>query len=211
MFCGCSNLETLDVSNFNLNHVIYLNWPYYDTKAIEKGLKSMFKNCISLRNLNMFPIPFPHKDRDEHYQRYILNLSNMFENCQSLTELDLQGFYVFLKAIDTETADHIVTTELYGTFMQDTFKGCTNLKTIYTDQTDTASFYYDNYETAQQLFKQYTLAFSDCDSLEGGNGTTYQNMKIKYPNPDIYNDVTRFGEVDQGEVNEGYFTYKNYN
>lgn len=187
MFQDCTSLTTLDVSNFDVYNTGYIKDDDAPAPHYYNGLTSMFKNCTSLINLNMFPINIPHSEV-EHYDHYYINLEDMFRDCSSLRELDLQGFYTFM----TCTPKHIV----YGTMLDHTFEGCTNLKTIYTDQMDTTII--DDIDKRMEPHYKYT--FTNCLSLEGGAGTKYATF---------HSDDAQWAQVDT-ETRTGYFTYKSY-
>ena len=85
-------------------------------------------------------------------------MTSMFAGCSSLTELDLRQFDLF----KTDNACKM-------------FYGCTNLKTIYSDN----DWSYLNVENTDQMF-------TGCTSLVGGNGTAYDETRtgIEYANID---------------------------
>ena len=65
MFCGCRNIKTLDVSNWNTENVM--------------DMASMFEECSSLTNL----------DVSGWKTEKVENMSWMFYDCSSLTDLDV--------------------------------------------------------------------------------------------------------------------------
>ena len=67
MFSGCSNLTSLDVSNFDTSNVT--------------GMSYMFYNCSSLNNL----------DLRNFVTSDVTNMIYMFRNCSSLTSLDMRN------------------------------------------------------------------------------------------------------------------------
>ena len=68
MFCECSSLEKLDISNFNTNNV--------------KNMYGMFLGCSSLKELDV-------SNFNINNETYLLN---MFAGCKSLKELNLSNF-----------------------------------------------------------------------------------------------------------------------
>lgn len=68
MFCGCSKLETLDLSAFNTSHVT--------------NMEFVFEGCYNLRSpgLSTFDIA------------NVTDMKWMFGDCSSLTSLDLPSF-----------------------------------------------------------------------------------------------------------------------
>ena len=68
MFCGCSNLINLDLSNFNTQNVT--------------NMSRMFKGCNSLTNINL----------SNFNTKNVTIMNCMFSDCKSLTNLDLSNF-----------------------------------------------------------------------------------------------------------------------
>ena len=68
MFSSCSNLTTLDVSNFNTSNVTNMGY--------------MFNNCSNLTTL----------DLSNFNTSNVTNMYAMFESCSNLTTLDLSNF-----------------------------------------------------------------------------------------------------------------------
>jgi surface protein len=102
----------------------------------------------------------------------VTNMRSMFSYCVKLTSLDLSGF---------NTAN--------VTNMMQMFYGCTSLQTIYVGS---------GWSTAEvtNSFNSFAM-FSDCTSLVGGKGTTYDENNI--------NDAT-YAHIDGGPTDPGYFT-----
>ena len=96
------------------------------------------------------------------------NMSSMFNNCIALSSLDLSSF---------NTAK--VTT------MNDMFAHCSNLRTIFVG---------DGWSTA--AVTQSDRMFTDCTSLVGGMGTTFDANHIN----------KEYARLDRGVSNPGYFT-----
>lgn len=103
----------------------------------------------------------------------VAEMREIFTNCTSLTEVDISSF-------DT---DSVQTTEAM-------FYCCTNLTTIYASN----SFVIPN--TAYGEFM-----FNECNSLVGGNGTKFSDLKI------VDASVARIDEGPKSAA-PGYFTYK---
>ena len=68
MFCGCSSLTILNLSNFNTNNVT--------------NMSHMFGGCHSLTNLNL----------SNFNTNNVINMGGMFSGCSSLTNLNLSNF-----------------------------------------------------------------------------------------------------------------------
>ena len=114
MFCGCQNLSSLDLSNFNTANVM------------EMG--NMFYNCSTLTSL----------DLSNFNTEKVESMMGMFFSCSALTSLDLSNFntkkvrymnsmFNACSALTTIYAgDKFVTTKVEnGSYM---FSDCTNLK-----------------------------------------------------------------------------------
>ena len=69
LFSGCTNLESVDLSNI-------INYGYLNK------VSSMFGNCESLKSINLIGLNTSN----------ITDMSYMFNNCLNLTELDLSSF-----------------------------------------------------------------------------------------------------------------------
>ena len=125
----------------------------------------------------------------------VTNMKWMFYDCYTLTSLDLSHF---------NTSKVIDMTQLFSycsgltcldltsfntsqvTNMASMFSGCSNLRTIYV---------YNGWSTASVT--ESTYMFLECDSLVGGQGTTYSSS-----NP---TDKT-YARIDGGASNPGYLT-----
>ena len=68
MFYGCSELESVNLSNFNTEKVI--------------DMSHMFEKCSLLKTL----------DLTSFKTKNVINMDNMFDNCSSLKSLDLSNF-----------------------------------------------------------------------------------------------------------------------
>ena len=95
MFCDCSSLTSLNLSNFNTNNIkdmnhmfshcsslISLNLNNFNTDNV-KDMSWMFLNCSSLTSLNL----------SNFNTNNVNNMSGMFSFCSSLTSLNLSNFY----------------------------------------------------------------------------------------------------------------------
>ena len=70
MFCGCSSLEKVDLTNFNTN--------------IVSDMSQMFKKCLSLKQINL----------SNFNTSEVENMCEMFQECSSLKELNLSNFKI---------------------------------------------------------------------------------------------------------------------
>ena len=116
MFYNCSNLTTLDLSNFNTSNVTNMN--------------SMFSNCSNITNL----------DLSSFSTSNVTNMYAMFDRCSSLKSLDLSNFdtskvtnmsFMFnscssLKSLDLSNFDASKVTN-----MSSMFQLCRNINKLY--------------------------------------------------------------------------------
>ena len=100
----------------------------------------------------------------------VTNMAWMFSYCENLTSLDLSSF-------NTSKV----------TNMKDMFYNCSNLRTIYVG---------NGWSTA--AVTSSAMMFTNCTSLVGGQGTTYNGN---------YKEKT-YARIDGGTSNPGYFTEK---
>lgn len=151
-----------------------------------------FQNCINLEVIE--GIEFLHTERDTS-MRY------MFENCESLSNIDLSGFntsnviymlHMFdgCKSLKTLNISSFNTQNV--THIQSMFRGCTNLETIYVGDEWTTESVINNKRKGNLSSDMFT----GCEKLIGGKGTIY-NSKIV--------DMT-YARIDEGEDNPGYFS-----
>ena len=147
MFYRCTNVTSLDVSNFNTSKVT--------------SMHGMFYNCSSLTSLNV----------SNFNTSKVTDMNSMFGNCSGLTSLDLSNFNtsrvesmasMFWKCSGLRSLDlsHFYTAGV--TEMTMLFYGCTNLATIYVG---------NGWNTA--AVTSSSNMFKNCTSLVGGMGTTY--------------------------------------
>ena len=85
MFSGCSQIETIDISNFNTLNAEYLGGTLWSRNL------GVFSDCLSLTNI----IYGSGWDTSN-----VLNFSRLFRNCSSLTSIDL-SIYNTSSATDT--------------------------------------------------------------------------------------------------------------
>ena len=148
----------------------------------------MFYGCITLASIDM-----------SHFNTSkVTNMQNMFTACYGLTSLDLRSFdtrnvtdmsemfYVCTNLLSTNLSSFNTSNV---TDMAVMFKECNNLRTIYVG---------DGWNTDD--VEQSSNMFSNCTSLEGGKGTTYNDSNPK--------DMT-YAHIDGGPSYPGYFTARN--
>ena len=116
VFWQLYNLESVDLSNFDMSGVERMRYAFYNCYSLKKidGLSSqnemvledtsgMFSNCSSLEALDMSRLNL----------KSLRYLSSMFDGCTSLASLDLSG-------LDTRNA----------TWMDGMFDGCSSLRSV---------------------------------------------------------------------------------
>ena len=115
MFCNCSTLTLLDLSNFKTNNIINMNCMFYNCSSLISlnlsnvntinvtDMSWMFCNCSSLNILNL----------SNFNTINVKNMNSMFYNCSSLKILDLSNF----------NTDNVLD-------MSWMFKNCSSLKTL---------------------------------------------------------------------------------
>lgn len=115
MFCNCSSLDSLDISNF-------------DTESVE-SMVAMFEGCTNLKEV----------DVSQFDTNNVNDFSSMFRGCSNLTSLDLSSFNVKkcmffismfegcsnLKAIDVSNFNTASAAN-----MNSMFKGCSNIQSL---------------------------------------------------------------------------------
>ncbi len=95
-FEGVSKLETLDVSNLNVDEVTNFSFMFHDCKLLPSldvsgwdvssatDMGKMFESCKLLTSLDLSGWDVSN----------VIEMSNMFEDCSSLTSLDISGWDV---------------------------------------------------------------------------------------------------------------------
>ena len=164
MFSYCSNLTTLDVSNFNTSKVTNMTY--------------MFSNCLSLTTLDLSSFDTSN----------VTDMSNMFSYCSNLTTLDLSNFntsnvtkifYMFSYCSNLTTLDVSNFNTSKVTSMNSMFYNCENLTTLDLSSFNTSNvtnmygmFYNCNKLTTLDLSNFNTInvtsmtsMFSSCNSL----------------------------------------------
>ena len=224
MFNNCSNLTELDVSRFNTSRVTNMYYMFNNCEKLTildvsnfetsnvKTMSNMFGNCRSLQNLEL----------KKWNTEKVTSMTSMFENCSNLIQLNLNSFntgnvgsmrYMFnnctnLERIEIESFNTSNVESMYAMFnncekleeldissfetnkVTNTYRMfalCHNLRTIYATE-----FFELNSET------ESINMFLECNSLVGGNGTSFIDKKIS--------DYT-YARIDSNEE-EGYFTNK---
>ncbi|MBP1536459.1 MAG: BspA family leucine-rich repeat surface protein [Ruminococcus sp.] len=200
MFQGCSALANIDFSN-------WANAEKFET------MHSMFNKCSSLKSVDFSNLVIPG----------FKNAQQMFLNCSKLenvifgkhitlyptrekakTDNDDKGimsmFYGACKTNDAvidlsglDTRQIVAATDPKAWGIGHMFNNCSKLKTVYVSEYwDNANFITQNSDWGQKN------VFSGCNSLVGGEGTTYKTNT----------NLNSYAKVDGGKDDPGYFTYK---
>ena len=166
----------------SITGIVYLN-----TSAVT-NMSYMFEDCLSLTSL----------DLSGFNTANVTNMSRMFYGCEALTSLSLSNFntakvtdmsrmFYGCKALTSLNISSFNTAKVYN--MMFMFNDCSNLKTIYVN---------DDWSTDGIPYNSNlgSYMFTNCTSLVGGMGTTYNAN---------YTDYSR-ARIDDGSSRPGYFT-----
>ena len=176
-YCWFYEMENLQ----SIEGMEYLNTSEVTTMAW------MFSHCANLESV----------DLSGFNTENVKNMRNMFSGCESLESLDLSSFntakvtnmtsmFHFCKKLAWVDLGGFNTANVNN--MRCMFYYCINLRTIYVG---------DEWSTASA--SNSTLLFSYCNSLVGGEGTTFDENNID----------TSYAHVDGGKDDPGYFTHFN--
>ncbi len=204
MFVNCNALTELDVSRFDTSNVT--NMAY------------MFSNCRSLTEL----------DVSRFDTSKVTNMSYMFSSCRSLTELDVSRFntskvtmmarmfaslgtisgfdYLDLSSFDTSKV-----TDFSYIFYETGIKAIdlssfsiesirsSGFNGLFSSSRGLTTIYASDKWDGSKVESMVNVVFYMCNSLVGGNGTTYSSGSVTYARID-----------DPANGKPGYFTYKAY-
>ena len=157
MFSGCSNLTSLDLSNFDTSNVTTMGYMFNDCSNLTSldlsnfdtsnvtDMDGMFADCGNLTSL----------DLSNFDTSNVTDMDGMFADCGNLTSLDLSNF-------DTSNV----------TDMRIMFKGCTNLTSL-----DLSNFDTSNVTAMATMFGRCTnLTSLDLSNFDTSNVITMVNM-----------------------------------
>ena len=170
MFRNCTSLTSIDLENFNTSRATTLD--------------NMFFGCKGLTSL----------DLSSFNTARVEDMHSMFAGCTKLTTLDLshfdtssltniQGMFAECELLETVDLSSWKPTKV--TDIRYLFNYCTNLTTVYVGSTWNLLSVTDN----------GTDVFTNCNNIEGGQGTKYRSQ---------YNDYT-YAHIDRGTSYPGYF------
>ena len=151
MFSGCTNLTSLDVTNFNTEKVTYMVYMFsgcsnltsldvtkFNTANVT-NMSDMFRNCSALTSL----------DVSKFNTVNVTNMGRMFSNCSALISLDVTNF-------NTEKV----------TYMVYMFSGCSKLTSL-----DASKFNTMNVTNMGRMF-------SNCSALTSLDVTNFNTKKV---------------------------------
>ena len=170
-FAYMSNLQSITgISYLNTSEVTNMYGMFYGSSGLTSLDLSHFNTAKVTDMGSMFSdcSGLTSLDLSNFNTAKVTNMWFMFFGCSGLTSLDLSGF---------NTANVTETTSM--------FSGCNNLTTIYAG---------DGWSTAAETISSWM--FSDCTSLVGGMGTTYDPNHVD----------AAYAHIDGGPSNPGYFT-----
>ena len=200
MFYHCSELTSLDLSSLNTANVTNMSYMFEDCYRLTSlnlsgwntanvtDMSYMFEGCWDLTSL----------DVSGWNTANVTNMSYMFEGCWELTSLDLSSWNAVNVTDMKEMFDgcrELTSLDLSSfntanvTDMSRMFYGCSNLSTIYAG---------GGWSTA--AVTSSGGMFGGCNSLVGGQGTTFNGSHV---------DAT-YAHIDGGPSNPGYFTDINH-
>ena len=170
MFSYCESLTSLDMSNFDTGNVTNMEGMFYECSSLTSLDLSGFntENVKSFKEMFFDCVGLTSMDLHNFDTRNAESMNGMFLECSGLTSLDLSSFNT-AKVTD----------------MGYMFDFCRNLETIYVG---------DEWSTA--AVTNSSGMFSDCLSIVGGKGTTYDANHVD----------KAYAHVDGGPSDPGYFS-----
>ena len=183
MFEGCTNLITLDISNFNTSKVTDMNSVFsgcsslttlnvskWDTSKVT-NMGSMFNGCSNLTTL----------DVSNFNTGEVTNMNSMFNGCSNLTTLDVSNFNtgkvtdmnsVFSGCSSLTTLNVSKWDTSKVTNMDSMFNGCSELTTL-----DVSEFNTSNVTSMASMFNNCeNLTMLNVSNWDTSNVTSMSNM-----------------------------------
>lgn len=195
MFSSCTSLETLDLSSFNTEKVtnmvtMFENSKHLRTINLPKGfigssvtdLRSMFKDCTSLTEL----------DLSGSNAENVKDMGEMFYGCRALSKLDLTDFKtgqvttmenMFCICSTLETLDVSSFNTENVTTMLGMFNNCSSLRSL-----DLPGFNTANVTQMSSMFKK-------CSSLRSLDLSSFNTRKVAYMQ-DMFQGCTNLESID---------------
>lgn len=113
----------------------------------------------------------------------VRDYNSMFRECSSL--ISLNASFMDFSRIDCPDSSNWI-------YVENMFYNCTSLQKIYVNDFEPPEY-----------FPQDVYMFDGCNKLEGGSGTTYQDIYNEYYGGAWY---SRYAIIDQGDERPGYLT-----
>ena len=168
MFSECSNIVSLDFSNFDSSKC--------------KDMSKMFYKCYELEYLNISNLN----------TSSVTNMNNMFFGCEVLTSIDLSNFdtsnvvnmdclFVFCKKIEYLNFENFNTSSVNN--MRSMFRGCIKL----------ASLNLSSFNTS--LVGRMPYMFKDCESLKYLDLSSFDTSRVKLMNG-MFDGCTNLEEIN---------------
>ena len=170
MFSYCESLTSLDLSSFDTRNVMYMEGMFYECSSLTSLDLSSFntENVKSFKEMFFDCVGLNSMDLSNFDTRNAESMNGMFLECSGLTSLDLSSFNT-AKVTD----------------MSYMFDFCRNLVTVYVGD-----------EWSTTAVTNSSGMFSDCLSIVGGRGTTYDANHVD----------KAYAHVDGGPSDPGYFS-----
>ena len=182
MFSGCANLQYVEMTagfGSASENMSYMFMNCYELCDLElpagfgsqaENMYCMFNGCFALQSMKL-PAGFGQE---------ATNMEHLFAMCTGLRDLDISGIktikcqsmYSMFSGCKSLTTLNVSSIDISScTNMGVMFAGCSNLRTIYSNK--------DWYPMTQSC--NMSSMFSNCESLVGGNGTSYAAEKETTP------------------------------
>ena len=173
----------LSYTFYNCSSLTNLEFIYFKTDYVEE-ISYMFFNCTKLENLSFTDCIFSNN--------LTTNMRGMFQNCESITSLDLSSFYTpqveimwdmfkDCKLLNSLILSNFDTSKV--TDMESMFEGCKNLTSLNLTHFRTPKVYYMNKMFLNCSNLQYiNLNYSTSESLGTMTRMFYNCKNLKYLN-----------------------------
>ena len=183
-FADCSTITSTRSWFYGLLKLSSISGLQYLNTENVTDMNYMFGDCSALTSL----------DVTGFNTQNVTDMGGMFWNCKGLKKLDVSGFktenvtnmgamFMGCSGLLSLDVSHFNTEKV--TNMNAMFFGCSGLKTIYVGE---------GWNTSAVTESDYM--FTNCTSLVGGKGTTYDENHTDYT----------YAHIDEGPSNPGYFT-----
>ena len=185
MFVNCTNLTSLDVSNFNTSNVT--------------NMHGMFQSCSSLTSL----------DVSNFDTSNVTNMRYMFQDCSSLTSLDLSGFdtsnvtnmrYMFFNCTNLTSLDVSNFDTSNVTDMENMFQSCSSLTSL-----DVSNFNTSNVTTMHWMF--YNCSYFTSLDISNFNTSNVTDMECMFKGCSKLTslDLSNFNTSNVTNMNDMFF------